>query len=92
MGTNTKGPPGGEGVRRESNRNILWSLITSVYKYNSQVLDSNMEEMENAESLIEQQRKSAQHDQTIMNEINGLNLTNKRKISIFGSKGYHSSV
>ena len=63
-------------------RNILWSLITSVYKYNSQVLDSNMEEMESAESLIEQQRKSAQHDQTIMNEINGLNLTNKRKISI----------
>ena len=63
-------------------RNILWSLITSVYKYNSQVLDSNMEEMERAEELIEEQRKSAQHDETIMNEINGLNLTNKRKINI----------
>ena len=63
-------------------RNILWSLITSVYKYNSQVLDANMEEMERAETLIDHQRKSAQHDETIMNEINGLNLTNKRKISI----------
>ena len=27
-------------------------------------------------------KKSAQHDETIMNEINGLNLTNKRKINI----------
>ena len=69
-------------IKDQAMRNILWSLITSVYKYNSQVLDSNMEEMERAEELIEEQRKSAQHDETIMNEINGLNLTNKRKINI----------
>ena len=63
-------------------RNILWSLLTSVYKYNSQLLDTNMEEMERSDNLIEEQRKIAQHDKTIMDKLSGLNQTNKRKISL----------
>ena len=63
-------------------REILWSLLTSVYTYNSQVLDSNLEEMEKAEELISEQKKMAQKDRTIVDEIKGLNLTNKRKIKI----------
>lgn len=63
-------------------REILWSLLTSVYTYNSQVLDSNLEEMEKAEELISDQKKLAQKDRTIVDEIKGLNLTNKRKIKI----------
>ena len=63
-------------------RELLWSLLTSVYTYNSQVLDSNLEEMEKAEELISEQRKIAQKDRTIVDEIKGLNLTNKRKIKI----------
>ena len=63
-------------------RNILWSLLTSVYKYNSQILDTNMEEMERSDNLIEEQRRIAQHDKTIMDKVSGLNQTNKRKISL----------
>ena len=63
-------------------RNILWSLLTSVYKYNSQLLDTNMEEMERSDNLIEEQRRIDQHDKTIMDKVSGLNQTNKRKISL----------
>jgi uncharacterized membrane protein YgcG len=63
-------------------REILWSLLTSVYRYNSQVLDSNLDEMEKAEELISEQKKLSQKDRTIVDEIKGLNLTNKRKIKI----------
>jgi hypothetical protein len=63
-------------------REILWGLLTSVYEYNSQVLDSNLEEMNKSEELIEEQKELAQKNRTIVDQLKGLNLTNKRKIKI----------
>jgi hypothetical protein len=63
-------------------RGILWSVLTSVYTYNSELLDSQLEEMENIENEIKEQKKIAQRDKDIMNKLKGLNLTNKRKVTI----------
>jgi hypothetical protein len=63
-------------------RDILWSLLTSVYEYNSQVLDSNLQELERSDELIKEQKELSQKDRTIVDDLKGLNLTNKRKISI----------
>jgi hypothetical protein len=63
-------------------REIIWGLLTSLYEYNSQVLDSNLEEMNKSEELIEEQRELSQKNRTIVDQLKGLNLTNKRKIKI----------
>ncbi len=63
-------------------RELLWSILTSVYNNNSQLLDSTIDEIKRSDGLHEEQKKLADRDHTIMESLKGLNITNKRKISI----------